>query len=422
MTHFARVLRNAANLGSAQVVGKVVGLATTIILARVLHAEGYGRYAAAVAFGVLLAVLADAGLAYFTAREVARAPRAARRLLWTAYAVHLVLCGVVIAIGALVLPLFRFSGATAAAAMLLLGGACADGMTAQALALFRGRQQMFVEAWVLSLGRVVFLGAVVAVAFFAPTLVWAAAVTCGSSLVTAVLAAIAAARSVRPAFPRRHAVLTFTRAALPFAAMGLLTQVFFRIDVLLLRIFGVADSAIGNYSAAYRVMEAPRSAPSVVASSFFPAAARLSREGDRRPLLRLSGKALALGVLLVAPVAVAFAVAPAPIIRIVFGGGFAHAAPLLRMLSPMPVLMAVNSLLIALVNAAGGQMRTMAIFALCSAVNVVANVLMIPYIGTTGAAIATVLTELVELVAFAVWIRTVFVPVALVARRGAAAA
>jgi len=405
VTHFARVLRNAANLGSAEAVGKVVGLTTTIVLARFLHADGYGRYAAAVAFGALCAVLADAGLAYFTAREVARAPRAAGRLLWTAYAAHLVLCVTVIALGLLILPLFRFSGPTATAAMLLLCGACADGMTAQALALFRGRQQMFVEARILSLGRVVMLCAVAAVAFFAPTVTWAAAATCGTSLLTATIATIAAARAVRPVLPRRAAAMTMTRHALPFAASGLLTLIFFRVDVLLLRAFGVADAAIGAYSAAYRVMEAPRSAPGVVASSFFPAAAQLSRSADRRPLLQLGGKAVTLVVAAVAPIAVAFAVAPSAITSIVFGSGFAGSAPLLRALSPMPVLMAMNAIAIALINATGGQRSAVAVFALCAAVNVAANVLMIPHLGTMAAAMATVLTEVVELVAFATWIR-----------------
>ena len=46
-----------------------------------------------------------------------------------------------------------------------------------------------------------------------------------------------------------------------FCRSGLLSYVFFRIDTLLLRAFGIADVAIGAYSAAYRVMEAPEPRP-----------------------------------------------------------------------------------------------------------------------------------------------------------------
>ncbi|TAM73591.1 hypothetical protein EPN44_13335 [bacterium] len=405
MTTFARVLRNAGNLGTAEAAGRLVGFARTIILARVLHADGYGKFAAAMAFGALLAVLAEAGLAYFTAREVARAPRAARRLAWTAYALHLALCAVMLAVGAVILPLFRFTGETAFAAMLLLASSCADGMTGQALALFRGRQQMGVEARVLTFGRFLLLIGVVAIAMLAPTVLWAAAVAAMTSIVTALIAVVVAARAEGPVLPKRRELAAVTRGALPFAASGLLNLIFFRVDVLLLRVLGIADASIGAYSAAYRVMEAPRSAPGVVASGFFPEATRLAREGERRQLLQLGTRSLTLVVAAVAPIAVAFAVAPAFITATLFGSDFTGSAPLLRILAPMPVLMAMNAIAIALVNASGGQTRVAGIFAICTVVNVVANLLMIPHLGATGAAIATVVTEAVEVVSFIVWIR-----------------
>ncbi|TAM56169.1 hypothetical protein EPN52_15080 [bacterium] len=408
MSNFARVLRNAANLGTAEAAGRAVGFVRTVVLARVLHAAGYGTFAAAMAFGVLLAALAEAGLSYFTAREVARAPHAARRLVWTAYVLHAALCVAALALGLAVLPLFRFSGQEALAAMLLLAGACADGMTGQALALFRGRQRMGVEARVVTFGRFVLLIGVIAVAVFAPTVLWAAAVTAVGSALTAAIALTVAALAERPVRPKRRELAAVARAALPFAASGLLSMIYFRVDVLLLRMLGIADAPIGAYSAAYRVMEAPRSAPGVVASGFFPEAARLAREGDRGRLLSLGARSLTLVVAAVVPLSVAFVSAPAFITRTLFGVDFSGSAELLRILAPMPVLMAMNAIAIALVNASGGQRRVVTIFSVCTAVNVGANLLLIPLLGVTGAAIATVLTEAVELVAFVLWIRANF--------------
>ena len=49
----------------------------------------------------------------------------------------------------------------------------------------------------------------------------------------------------------------------------------------------------------------------------------------------------------------AFALAPSTVIRLIFGHGYDRAAQLLVLLSPMPVLMALDAVLGTLLNALG---------------------------------------------------------------------
>ena len=406
MKHFAPVMRNAASLFSAQFVTKFSTLAVTILIAHALHPAGFGRYAAALSYGALVGVLADGGLAYFISVEVARRPLAGRGLFWTAYGTRTALSALLLGASVLLLPVFRFAGETALAAIVMGVAACFDGLTAQALAFFRARAQMHVEAQIVTAGRIMLVAATVVVVLAAPSLLSVSLAACTGSVFTAFTALWFVARRAGPQWPRRRATLALLKAALPFAASGLLMYVFFRIDVLLLRLFGIADAMVGYYSAAYRIMEAPRSAFGSIAAGVLPAATQLAKNNERGELVALVGRSTGFALWLVVPAALLFAISPATFIELIFGRGYSAAIPLLAIMAPMPLLMTLNAVAVSLINALGAQVRVTAVFALCAAGNIALNVALIPVLGATGAAIATVATEAFELALFARWIQS----------------
>jgi O-antigen/teichoic acid export membrane protein len=381
---------------------KAAGLLVMILVARALHADGFGRYAAAGAFGILVGVLADGGLAYFVALEVARVPRTAGRFVWTALALRCVLCAVALALSAALLPFLRFDGPLAVAAMLFTASALLDGLTTQALAYYRATARMHVEAGVVSIGRVVYVATTAVAVLMWPSVLSLAIAQAIASAVAVAVALRTMNADVPVARPRLRALRAIAVGALPFAANGLLSYVFFRIDTLLLRAFGVADASVGAYSAAYRIMEAPRLAFGSIAAGVLPAASALGHPNARAEFRRLGTTAMALVLWIVAPAMLAFALAPDTVIRLILGPGFGGAGLLLLVLSPMPILMALDAVLGSLLNALGAQRAVTGVFILCSVVNVGLNVALIPHTGALGAAIATVGTELVELAGFAV--------------------
>ncbi len=396
----ARVLRNAANLASAQIVMKAAGLAVTILVARALHADGFGRFTAAWSFGMLVGVLADAGLSYFVALEVSRVPRTARRFVWTALTLRGAVCVTGLVLALAVLPFLHFDGPLAWAAMAFTFSAVLDGIQNQVLAYYRAVARMHVEATVVTVGRAAFVATTFAALCISAT-VLSFAIAQAASLLTCVVALGVLCREVRPIRPRVRAVRAVAIGALPFAASGLLAYIFFRIDTLLLRMFGVADAAIGAYSAAYRVMEAPRTAFGSIAAGVLPAATSLAHPRERAAFRKLGRTTTAIVLWVVLPAVLAFALSPRSVIGLIFGHGFDAAAPLLLVLAPMPILMALDAVLGSLLNALGLQRAVTGIFALCALANVALNVVLIPRSGAMGAAIATLSTEAIELTAFA---------------------
>jgi O-antigen/teichoic acid export membrane protein len=402
----AKVLRNAASLASAQVVMKAAGLAVTILVARALHASGFGQFAATWSYGMLVGVLADAGLAYFVALEVSRVPRTARRFVWTALALRCIVCTTGLVIAAIALPFLHFSAVLAWAAMAFAFSAVLDGVQAQILSYYRAVARMHVEATIVTVGRVALLVTTLAALLVHRTVLAFALAQAAASLVTVIVAGAVMCRDVAPIRPRMRAVRAIAMGALPFAASGLLSYVFFRIDTLLLRAFGIADASIGAYSAAYRVMEAPRTAFGSIAAGVLPAATSLAHPRERAKFRQLGMTTTAIAMWVVLPAVLVFALSPGTVIGIIFGGhGFGAAAPLLLVLAPMPILMALDAVLGSLLNALGAQKAVTGVFAICAVANVALNVILIPRSGAMGAAIATLATEAVELSAFALLVQ-----------------
>ncbi len=374
------------------------------MLARVLHPAGYGAYAVALAFGSIVGAFAGAGVQPLAVREIARAPRATAGIFWTSFWLRgtLNVVAVIAAIG--ILALVGLEKQTRVAAAFFTLSVLFDGMTAQAMTLFRGRQNMGIEARLTSAGRVGNLVCTLVAIALTPNV---AGVALASAVASAALFAVAfrlVIKTLPPVRPRLRAARALLAESIPFAAGGLLVYIFFRIDVLLLRVLGVGEAHIGNYSAAYRVMEVTRMPSAMIAQGYGPAAARFRNVAAKNDLVALAARAWTVTVGIALPCVLAFALAPALIIHIVFSNAYHEAIGLLLVMAAMPAFMAINGVAIQTVNSQGYQGWCTAIFGLCASFNVALNLLLIPHVGALGAAIATIATEVLQTAALLTWI------------------
>lgn len=397
-------------MASAEAAAKLSGLALTFVLARVLHPAGYGAFAVAYAFGSIFGV-ACPGVQPLAIREISRHPRATRGLLWTGLWIRGYVGLAALALAACIAAFVPFDAPTKIAGLTFALSVVLDGMTAQAMTLFRGRQTMGIEARVMSAARFANLVVTLVAVAIVPDVVHVAAASALTSLGLVAYALRLVARDVPPARLRPRAARVFFMHALPYAAGALLVYVFFRIDVLVLRFLGVAEAAIGTYSAAYRVMEVTRVPSAVLAQGFGPAAARFRRSPDRTGLIALASRTWTLTLAIALPSVIAFVLAGGLVVHVVFGNAYRAAIPMLLAMSAMPAFMAFNGVAIQTVNSQGKQRSATIIFGVCAVVNVVANLILIPRIGALGAAFATILTEVVQTVALLAWlVRSVGIP------------
>lgn len=406
LTHSVRRsgLQVAAKLG-ADLLGRLLLFLLFIVAARTLPFDDFGRYAFALAVGLILAQLADAGLQLTLLRRLSSGPldAAAGRALGTA----------LVARTAVAIPL----SLAAIALALSAGGEPADvgGVLLIALStivlafmdtwaqVLRAAERLELEALVMLIARAL-LAALGTLALLAYGTIGALSIAYAlSALVGLGLAAAAGLRYVRPQLPARLAEVRAALAeALPVAVAGAASLLMFRIDVVLLQ-WLLGAEAVATYGAAFRLFEASLLIPVAVMALAFPQLVRAARQPHRfgRLVRRTSMLLVAAGLLLMA----GGWVLGGSVIDLAFGPGFGAAAPVLDVLVAAIPLMFVNAVLTHALVALARAWRQALAMIVALAVNVALNLALIPQVGELGAAAASVAAEAALLVGCLVALR-----------------
>lgn len=178
-------------------------------------------------------------------------------------------------------------------------------------------------------------------------------------------------------------------SALPLALTGLAQQAYLYADNLFVRAWAGPEE-LGRYNAAVRVFLWLAFFAAFATTSALPWLARRHQQGELGP----AAARLALPLYLLA-CALAGALAPwsAELLRLAFGPGFEAAGPSLRWLFFALVAVALGSVFLTSVIAAGRTRAALGIALLALAVNLAGNALLVPRLGAEGAALVTLLTE-----------------------------
>lgn len=387
-----RVEVNVALKFVSEVGGKLLTLVLIAALARGLGQAGFGVYVFGFTAGLILAQVCDFGMQVFVAREVARnrpnAPRLVGNLLLARGAFALAGMGCLI-IG---MRFAGFDGAGQVGVCLLAAGVLLNSFGEFIFYVFRGRQEVRFEAGLSLAHRLLCL----LFGLAAIRLGWGVAGVAGGFLVAGTISTGAAylilvRRFFNPDFGMDGALVRGAlREVLPIGVAIGLSAVCFRVDVVLLKALrGIEE--VGLYGAGRRLMEPWALLPAALMAGVFPAFSGMSAGDPRRSALAWRTVALLMAV--GAPIAGLAALFRGEVMALVYGRGYAAAAPsfavLMAALVPMFLNYGLTHFLIALHLA-----RLNALFTgICLLVNVGANLLLIPSLGATGAALSLLITE-----------------------------
>lgn len=404
-----RVVRNALVLLASDLVRIALGLVVTAAVARRLGGAPLGDLAYMLALVSMLTVIADAGLSQFYARA-AQTDRGGA-LLGVVLTVRIIASTA--AAGGL--ALYAAMAAPSLRPVLYLGGLLVwmTAVPSWVGAFFRAREQMAPEGIAKVLGSMLTAVGVLAVTGGGFGVPGVAGVMVGVSvLVGTALLGVGLARMPRPIvlrqpLPEYGRIL---REAWPFAALAILGTIYFRIDGVMLYALRGRD-ALGQYSAAYRVMETALLVPWVLSASALPPVVR-HLQTRTAEVIRASRQALHLLFAISVPLAVLGAVLAPELFRLLYGPAFAEAAGIFRILAFTLIAVfasAVTSTLIA----AGPRPMVNAWLALLMVIeNVGLNLVVIPRWGGAGAAAATLITETTGLVLGTLYVRWTLAPLA----------
>ncbi|HJS80445.1 MAG TPA: oligosaccharide flippase family protein [Vitreimonas sp.] len=190
--------------------------------------------------------------------------------------------------------------------------------------------------------------------------------------------------------PSRQDGLTarsFFRDIFPLGAAVLISALYFRIDVYFIQQWH-GFQPVGGYNAVFRLVEALRLLPAAVMAVTFPMMVQTS---DMQLVRTIGGRLAVAGLALAAVCALGATL----IVTMIYGESYAYAAPAFAVLSLALPLFFLNYALTHQVIGWDGQRAYLAIVTLALAGNIAANMVLVPTRGIVGAAIATVLTEVI---------------------------
>ena len=391
-----RTARNVLVIASGELLGKTATLVFTIVVARELSLSDFGSLSYAFAVGLLLQTLVGWG---FDA-DVVRRGAANRADLDVALGQALVLRSLhalpVLLLGAVTAAVTRPDAAAGQALLLILLATVLDsygdagrsaataleqpGRTIIALVLQR------VAACLLAVGALFAGGDLVAVS--------------GAYLLSSVLGQLALVAVLRTlgVRPRLRGLVpaelrAMWRRVLPIGVDSVLSMALFRIDAIMLAALA-NDVELAAYAVAYRLLETVLFVNWAVTRSVFPA---MVRAKGGAALLRVGQVAVAVVAAVLVPYGVLVLLEGGELVRLLFGDGYAGTSQVaLQFLAFAPVAFAVSFLASYLLLVQQRNARMMVATAIGVLVNVVMNLVLIPWYGASGAAAATTLSYLCQ--------------------------
>jgi O-antigen/teichoic acid export membrane protein len=371
---------------------RILSFLAFIYLARVLGVDGYGVVEFALSVAIYLQAFTEGGLDLWATREVAQG-KSVKRLVAQVVPLRFLLG--LVGFGGLVLLLPLFPDYPQMGLLLVLFGLRAFSQSLDLRWVFMGQEKMRSVATGLIIAQVVFAGAVFGLVRGPADVVWVPIVQLVGNLAMAgyfYYRFVASERTplVRPTF---RGIRQALGPSLTLGASRGLALLSFNFDTLLLG-FLLGATAVGLYNAAYRPLTALLTVSATYGLGLFPALSRAFSENSQQ-FSELVLRSLRLTAICAIPIGVGGSFLAAPLVELLFGADYAAAAPVLQLLSWSAMLVVLRVTFRQALAASGHQRLDLVCATVATSINVGLNLVFIPQFGIVGAAIATLVSEVV---------------------------
>ena len=401
-----RFAGNAAWLLAAEVAGKLASFVFAVIVARGLGPLAYGYFNVAISLGGLVLAFGSLGLNTVITTEIVRRKDALSDIFSSGFTARVGIDLVALVAAVAFAPLL-VDDPVAVAAVALVGAALlVDDISSLVGAVFKAFEKMRFHALAIFVNRIVSTALAVAVVVAGGDLVPVCVVYLCGSVAGAVFAAISLRRNVPEVSLRRASgaeMKALLRAGAPLGVASVLNLAVFRLDSLLLQILR-GPIAVAMYGVAFRFFDSLTFLTYSITSAALPRLAGEETDGPVRAFQLASSLLLAAYL----PIAVGTIFAGPWIVTAIFSARYVEAAGSTAWLAAGVLFYGMAYLGRVALIAAGRRGEVPRIAAVALIVNVALNLILIPSRGFEGAAIATFVTEVVDMVLTLAFLKRAF--------------
>lgn len=383
---------NLAFQVAGQFGGRLLGYVFFLYAARVLGVGEFGTFSFALSVGYLVCTIMDFGLDPLCVKWVARGETGHFFLLASTKVVTII-TGL-----SIILPVSFFFDRDIRIPLMLLGfGFCFFSLLNFIYSYFRGIEKMAWEALLLTGQRVSLLG-IGLLLFMAWKSAIAASTAFSLSLFLTFIAAFPLLRKyVREPLKsllnfKRREIAEILKEAYPLAMVGFLWVIYYRIDTIMLAGFRNM-SEVGLYNGAYKIMEGLILLAGVIMMVNFPRLSRFGREKGTE-FYSCFKKLLIVLLSLAFVVTAVMYFGAASVFHLILGDQYVKSIGIFKILLVAVIAIYPGNLVTQALIALDLQKAYMYMALMGALFNICLNFFLIPEYGATGAAWATVFTEI----------------------------
>jgi len=393
MNTVQRIAKNAGVLLISNIASRVFSFFYVMYTVRYLGAEGFGILSFAIAFTGIFGVFTDLGLSTLTIREVARDKSLTNKYINNIVAMKLILVIITFGLIILVINILGYPLQTIKVVCLMALSVIFNAFSGMFYSIFRAYEKMEYK----SLGQILSNALMLSGALFAINqgfnVIGFASIYFMVSVIILIYSFIL--YILKFAKPKIEIDWNFwiksIKEAWPMGGMAVCIMIYFRIDAVMLSLMK-GDTAVGLYSAAYKLSEISTIIPSIFMASIFPIMSKYHKS-SQSSFIKIYGKSVKYLFYLALPMALVVTLLAKPIINLIYGNEFAGSVRALQVLIWASAIMYVTMVMGTAYVAANKQMVNFKLAIVATILNIVLNLLLIPRYSYLGASAATVATE-----------------------------
>lgn len=400
MNLVARIAKNSLIMMFAEVVGKLLSLLLTVVIARYLGQAAFGQYSLVITLLLLFQVLAEFGLDFFTIREIAKDSKKTEFIIRNVLVLKVFLGLASFAFLAVTINLMNKPPVVVHAAYLAGITMLLISVANTFAAAFTAFERLELKALLLIIAKFIVVGLTfVAVVLHKDIIALMTVMLIGEG-VRLVLSGYIYLRLIGPLNPKIDfaSCRNFFLVSLPFAAISIIALIYFKIDIVMLSLMQ-GDVAVGWYSAAYGLLSGFLFLAEAYNLAVYPT---LSKTAETAPdLFVLCWQRSVKYLLLMSfPIAAAVLIFADRIIMFLYTPDYSPSTTIIRVLILTLPWIFINSINMRVLYAMNRQKQATIVVAISAVLNIILNLFLIPGYSYLGAAAATLICEIVNVVIF----------------------
>jgi O-antigen/teichoic acid export membrane protein len=394
MAAIQRIAKNVGVLFIAQIITYTLGFFITMYTARYLGAGGFGIISLALSITGIFGVFSDLGLSTLMVREVAR-----EKFLTDKYVVNLSILKVLLSIltfglVAATVTIIGYSELVSTVIYLITLSTVLNAFTLVLNSVFQANEKMeYISVNYVLNSALMAVGTAVGI-YYALDVVYFASVYVVSTLLVLILAIIIYLWKF--SLPKLEIDLSFWKPTLneawPFGVSTALSNIYYFADSVILSVM-VSTEVVGWYNASYRIIAVMLFIPILLNTVLFPVMSQFyvtSKDYFRLVYEKYFKYMVMIGI----PIGVGTTLLADKIILLIFGGAYAPSIIALQILIWALVISFLSGAFTLLLQTSNKQMVITKITSINVVLNVVLNLILIPYFSYVGSSVVTVATQL----------------------------